>query len=62
MIDTVQYREMKAAVSKISNEGAYVEQPVPLVTLAEVTKNSGVNEIEDIMSKCKNFQNTIYMY
>lgn len=47
----MQYREMKAAISKILDEGTYVEQPVPLVTLAEVTKDSGVSEIEDIMSK-----------
>ena len=41
---------MEAAIARISGKGAHVEQPVPLVALAEVTKDSGVKEIEDIMS------------
>lgn len=48
---------MEAAILKFLNEGAHVEQPVPLVTLAKVTKDSGVNEIEDIISKLIEFLN-----
>lgn len=36
----------------ISAKGATVKQPVPLIQLANVTKDTGVNEIEQLMRKC----------
>jgi hypothetical protein len=41
---------MENAIKRIESQGAKIKQPVLLITLAEVTKESGVKEIEEFMS------------
>ena len=44
---------IEEAISRIKAHGAKVEYPVPLITLAEITKDpTGVKEMEDLVSEC----------